>query len=301
LEHIEKAIRALKETGWGGNIGCMGGEPTIHPKFEEICKLFHKYFPRRRCGLFTSGGKRFKTYKALIDKTFGIMCYNEHKVPSYHQPLLVASEEVILDEKYRNELIDNCWLQADWSPAITIRGAFFCEVAATLDLLFGGSGGYDVTTKWWDRNVEEFRDQRDRYCKLCSVAIPMPTLPDNIDYELVSKNNAARLMKTQSKSGLKLQVVDKVFTREDIEKIKADQSYRDPARYDQVKTNTTWYKAPIDNDVKWYVNNLAKKKGERQKNGDRTRMPLGPNIVQRMLLKAHRVVSKTTTLLSKMP
>ena len=46
LDYIEKAIDSLE--GFEGNIGIMGGEPTLHPKFDEICKLVQKKIPRRK-------------------------------------------------------------------------------------------------------------------------------------------------------------------------------------------------------------------------------------------------------------
>jgi len=49
LDYIEKALRSME--GWNRGVGCMGGEPTLHPKFPEICELYRKYFPRDRCGL----------------------------------------------------------------------------------------------------------------------------------------------------------------------------------------------------------------------------------------------------------
>lgn len=60
LEFIEKALQSLK--GWERGIGRMGGEATIHPKFPGICELYQQYFPRKQCGLFTSGGKKYEQY-----------------------------------------------------------------------------------------------------------------------------------------------------------------------------------------------------------------------------------------------
>lgn len=292
LDFIDKALRSLRDTGWEGNVGCIGGEPTLHPKFPEICELFQKYFPRKKSGLWTCGGANYKKYKKLIDETFGIMCYNEHKIPSYHQPMLVASEEVIKDEKLRNELIDKCWLQNEWSPAITIKGAFFCEVAATLDMLFDGPGGYDLETKWWDKSVEEFKDQRDRYCKMCSIAIPMHTLPDNINYELISKNNFEKLKNIPSRVDVNFKIIDKVFTREELAQIEKDKSYRDPKQYTQVKNDFAWWKTPSGNRVEWYMNNLGKKDYDRRARGDRSRLPLGPKFAHRIILLGPELAHK---------
>ena len=162
LAFVEKALLSLQ--GWTRGVGCIGGEPTLHPDFPAICKLFRKYFPKRQCGLFTAGGKRYEEHKELIDETFGIINFNDHEMGGVHQPMMIASKDVIKDDKLRDELIDKCWLQTVWSPSITPKGAFFCEVAATFDMLFNGPGGYPIEPGWWKRTVPEFRDQRDRYC-----------------------------------------------------------------------------------------------------------------------------------------
>jgi hypothetical protein len=243
LDHIEKSLQSLK--GWKYGVGCMGGEPTLHPKFPEICGLFRKYFPKERCGLWTCGGRNYDKYRKIINNTFGIICYNEHKTPSHHQPMLVASEEIIEDEKLRNELIDDCWLQKEWSPAITVKGAFFCEVAATIDLLYGGPGGYELEPLWWNKSVEQFKDQRDRYCKLCSISIPLQKLPDNIDYELISSGNFKRL----NHSDLQKQnfvVVDKSYTKQDIDQIRRNNEYN-PEKYNEMENLHSWFKVPMNN------------------------------------------------------
>ena len=37
MDQLRRALSSLE--GFKGNIGIMGGEPTLHPKFEEICKI----------------------------------------------------------------------------------------------------------------------------------------------------------------------------------------------------------------------------------------------------------------------
>jgi hypothetical protein len=55
---------------------------------------------------------------------------------------------------------DNCWWQRLLgSPSITPKGAFFCEVAAAMDMLFDGPGGWKIEKDWWKRGPEGFGDQ----------------------------------------------------------------------------------------------------------------------------------------------
>ena len=55
-------------------------------------------------------------------------------------------------------LRDKCWVQNEWSASITPKGAFFCEIAAALDMLFDGPGGWKIEPGWWRRTPEEFGD-----------------------------------------------------------------------------------------------------------------------------------------------
>jgi hypothetical protein len=242
---IEKALQSLK--GWKRGVGCMGGEPTLHPQFEEICALYNKYFPPKQCGICTSGGERYEKYKDLINKTFKIVHYHNHSVPALHQPIMVASEELVPDKEFRMELIRNCWLQKKWCPSITPKGCFFCEVAGTFDSLFLGSGGYPIEEGWWNKDEREFTDQIERYCKYCSIAIPMITQPSNLPYDIVSPGNAKRLREIQSPmlKKNKIQIMDQWYTRETVRDILKSKEYKNAYHYPVRDPSNYRYTAPL--------------------------------------------------------
>lgn len=228
LGEVENALQSLE--GWPRVIGMMGGEPTAHPDFEAICELYQKYFPREQCGLWTSGGKGFEKHKELITKTFRTILYNDHSETGKHQPWMIASEEIIPDEKLRNELIDNCWIQKMWSPSINPKGAFFCEIAAVFDLLFDMGGGYPTEKDWWRKDVTDFQDQREKYCGLCSMGIPFADVPNDSPVDYVSRKNLQRLERIGSPWVLEgkrcsVEIIEHVVSRTDIEKILADEKY----------------------------------------------------------------------------
>lgn len=217
LATVVKAIESLE--GYKGGIGLMGGEPTLHPKFPEICKIYQKMIPERhRRGLWTAGYK-WNEYKKIIYETFDedLITYNDHSDPDEgcHQPLLVAIEEVVEDKELMWKLINNCWVQLRWSASITPKGAFFCEVAAARDHMFEGPGGWPIEKGWWKKTPEEFQDQVRRYCPRCSACLPMP-IPNNHDWrDTVSKGNALLLEKVRSPK-----YMQGGFIIADIEKIK---------------------------------------------------------------------------------
>lgn len=197
LADIEKAIDSLE--GYQGGIGIIGGEPTMHPQFPEICELLHRKVSPYKCGLFTSGHK-WGEYKKLIKKTFKFaVSYNDHSNPEQkHQPVWVAIDDVIEDKELMWRLIDKCWIQESWSPAINPKGAFFCEIAAAQDLLLDGPGGYPVEKGWWIKEPADFRDQVERSCRQCGAALPMECSANIGGPDTISPSNLKRLQEIES-------------------------------------------------------------------------------------------------------
>jgi len=197
LAEIEKAVDSLD--GYHGAIGIMGGEPTLHPDFPAICEMLLKKVSPWKLGIWTSGHK-WDEYKKIIKKTFKFCCsYNDHSSPEQkHQPVLVAIDDVVDDKKLMRGLIDKCWVQEAWSPSINHKGAFFCEVAAAMDIVFNGPGGYPVEQGWWEKTPEQFRDQVDRYCLRCGAALPMECPSNREAADLVSPGNLEMLKKVNS-------------------------------------------------------------------------------------------------------
>ena len=90
----------------------------------------------------------------------------------------MSIDEVLENKDLVHELIDNCWVQEQWSASITPRGGFFCEVAASLDQLMDGPGGCPIEKNWWKKPLEDFQNQINSYCKKCSAALPLPSESD---------------------------------------------------------------------------------------------------------------------------
>lgn len=226
LDTVKTAIKSLDD--FPGNIGLMGGEPTLHPQFREICTIYREMIPEKNRRRLWTNGYKWKQYEDDIKATFNDMCivYNEHADPDegVHQPLLIAAKDVIDDKAFMWKLIDDCWIQQRWSASITPKGGFFCEVAAAQDLLFDGPGGYPLEKGWSNKTPDQFRDQIERYCENCSAAIPMPRPSAHSDNDGISKTIAAKLQAVNSPRYLKgrIKLFEKRFSEDEIREYAKD-------------------------------------------------------------------------------
>lgn len=200
FETFKKAIDSLN--GFEGLISIMGGEPLLHPEFERfisyleekrstkalqntkakaIVKDYLSYAQAQRWfnnsynkgagyNVFTSIPSQFYKHYEIIQDTFTHMFLNDHSNPSFHQPILISRKDLgISDEEFKT-MRENCWLQNFWSASITPKGAFFCEIAGTLDMLLDGPGGKKIEPGWWKYDIKDFKEQF-HYCDLCGMAL----------------------------------------------------------------------------------------------------------------------------------
>ena len=50
LDQFEQAVKSLE--GYFGVVGIFGGNPALHPQFNEMCEILRAHFPREQCGLW---------------------------------------------------------------------------------------------------------------------------------------------------------------------------------------------------------------------------------------------------------
>jgi len=171
-------------------IGIIGGEPRKHPQFEALRQTMIELLPNRmHRGLWT--GLRLTDD---LERDFGIINHNMHKGVVQHQPILVASRELMPDPVIRRAWTSKCWLNHRWSPMISLTGqVFLCEVGATLDRLFKLNLGLPLETHWWTWPLEAFQEQIDQLCSRCGVACPLPARIDREGIDDISLDNLQEL------------------------------------------------------------------------------------------------------------
>lgn len=209
FEIFKKAVDSLVDAP--PIIGIIGGEPTLHPDFDRMMRYYRdaipekkrfspltipvkdskilqhriRYMRGKKRGLFSSFGPGYRKNYELIQDTFSYQSVNDHSVVNNHQAILATRKELGFNDEEWLKLRDNCWIQNLWSATVTPKGAFFCEIAAHLDMLFNGPGGWPIEPGWWKRTPNDFKEQLN-WCEFCSVALPMPTIPANDQRDIVT-------------------------------------------------------------------------------------------------------------------
>ncbi len=216
FDTFKRAVDSLD--GYKGITGVMGGEPTLHPEFERFVGYLRKKFGERKeenrlvypqkefikevrrreyeshvhfedgsfrmhgPGLWSNMGATYYRNYELIQDCFNVQFLNDHINPSYHQPGLFSRKDLGISDADWIPIRDNCWIQNQWSATVTPKGAFFCEIAGALDMLFDGPGGWKIEPGWWKRKPEEFGDQL-KWCEICGFALDtfMRDAEDGID------------------------------------------------------------------------------------------------------------------------
>lgn len=203
LEDFARACEALAEfpcnsppddRGRTKVVGLIGGEPLLHPRLQELVEILCHFVPDAcHRGLWTSVNLDRDQRGAWLREKFGFINENRHDSDCFHQPVLLAIEEVIHDRKEMWRLIDRCWVQRYWSGTITPKGFFFCEVAGALDWIFGGPGGLPVDSDCWRHDLDAYREQIERWCPRCGCALPFPGRRDREGRDDVTPENLKAL------------------------------------------------------------------------------------------------------------
>ena len=149
LETFQRAVDSLAD--FPRCVGMMGGEPTLHPQFEQMARYLAEKHPSRHTlrdarkpiadfsryiydknyildeslnqrqgpGLWTSMVEPYYRHFELIQDIFSFQNLNDHQNASLHQPLLVSRKDLGISDEDWYPLRDQCWVQNSWSATIT--------------------------------------------------------------------------------------------------------------------------------------------------------------------------------------
>ena len=180
-----------------GVVGMFGGNPCVHPQFDELCVIMRKYIPFEQRGLWSNN---LNGHGKTCRKTFNpdVSNLNVHQSEaayeemltdwplcqpkgleddSRHSPTMVAMQDMedMTDEE-RWALIGDCDVNQRWSALIGVfRGqlrGYFCELAGAQAMLHEGEPsypdlGHKVFPGWWNRGMEDFESQVRYHCFAC--------------------------------------------------------------------------------------------------------------------------------------
>lgn len=197
-KQFRTAVESVKD--YFGVIGIFGGNPCIHPQFEEICYILADVIPFDQRGLWSNNlmghGKlcrkifnpNFSNLNVHCDqKVFMQMlrdwpeCQPKGLDDSRHSPPWVAMKDIedLTDEQKYN-LIENCDINLYWSAMIGVfRGelkGWFCEIAGSQSMLHQDDLGYldtgiSIFPNWWRMPIEYYKDQIDKHCFECGIPL----------------------------------------------------------------------------------------------------------------------------------
>lgn len=202
-DQLRTALRSLK--GFPGVIGAFGGNPCIHPQFDELCQIFREEIPNKdQRGLWSN---RIFKHGAVCRETFSPIhsnlnvhqsqvAWDEIKrdwpeasplsaglnTASHHGPIFGSMRELGVSEEESWRKIGSCYVNQTWSAEITVVDehlvGYFCEIAATMAELEGDYGkGRPIEPGWWSLSMSRFENQVQQYCTRCLI----PMNPRKVD------------------------------------------------------------------------------------------------------------------------
>lgn len=199
VKQFETACKSLAD--YFGVVGMFGGNPTMHPQFDELCQVMRSYIPFEQRGLWCNNlrGKgsiaritfnpKHSNLNVHMDKeAHDEMVRNWPEAAtqvkglhdSRHSPPYVAMQDVIESEEERWKLIANCDVNQYWSAMICVfRGelrGYFCELAGAQAMLHQNEPDYpDLGVKvepgWWNNSIEYFDKQVRFHCHACGIPL----------------------------------------------------------------------------------------------------------------------------------
>jgi MoaA/NifB/PqqE/SkfB family radical SAM enzyme len=199
VEQFEEACVSLK--GYFGVVGMFGGNPCIHPQFEELCRVMRKHVPWEQRGLWSNAllgkGKHARITFNPAHSNFNVHedkeAYKEFRrdwpeafryvkglEDSRHSPVFVSMRDMGMNEEEIWKRVATCDINRLWSAMIcVVRGnlrGFFCEIAGAQAMLHEAEADYPdtgipIVHGWWQLRQEAFAEQIRLHCPDCGIPL----------------------------------------------------------------------------------------------------------------------------------
>jgi hypothetical protein len=200
-DQYREAVASLE--GYFGVVGMFGGNPAIHPHFEELCGILRdSWVPFEQRGLWCNhpNGKGAACRQTFDPKYSNLNVHLDREAAeefamdwpeaapyvkgldgdSRHSPVFVAMQDVIEDEGERWRLIADCDINKYWSAMIGVfRGelrGWFCEIAGAQAMLHQNDPDYPdtgvrIVPGWWKAGIEAYAEQIRYHCHRCGIPL----------------------------------------------------------------------------------------------------------------------------------
>jgi hypothetical protein len=197
IDCFRAAVESLRD--WPGVVALFGGNPCVHPKFPEFCRILAEIIPPAQRGLWTNnlfkhGAVAAETFgrgrlnlnahgnaeaAAGIEQWFpGQLIAGSDRQASWHSTILANYRDLGISEQEWVAKRERCDINQKWSAAIVERDgkpfAYFCEVAAAIDGIRGENSGVPAIPGWWQQRMPAFDSQVRNCCdRGCGVPLKL--------------------------------------------------------------------------------------------------------------------------------
>lgn len=199
-EQFETILTSMDD--YPGVVAMFGGNPCVHPQFEELCEIMIRHIPYGRRGIWTNRllgkGKicqqtfnpRMSNFNVHMDsnavaefvqdwpETRDMLKGQEHDCG--HSPIFGEPTALGVDPDEMWDMISVCDINQKWSAmAGVFRGeprGWFCEIAGAQSMVMQYDPNYPdtgvpITKGWWKDGLDSFGRQIMFHCPKCLVPL----------------------------------------------------------------------------------------------------------------------------------
>jgi len=205
LDELKKNINIVANNTNKKRIGLFGGEPTLHPKFNEVLELCYE-FKELEFLVYTNGRAEVKDHKNIkynISPKCHPLIGEQVRSNIKHFPTLVAAIDILKSEDknfYWEKAKKDCNMWNNCGAIIYRDRAYFCEIAGAMDQLFEEQHGWEIEegVNPFVRTDQEIKKQASHYCYRCGWCAAKNCSIDKIHKSIPKQNLDAPYLITKT-------------------------------------------------------------------------------------------------------